>query len=284
MRPFPNAHYYVGALIIMTFAAFWPSYFSTFTKASFAHHVHGLTATAWMVLLMAQSWTIHQKHRRAHIIAGWSSLALVPAFTAGGFLVMQFMSAGTNPFMEMFGFRLLSVDIFATLFFCMFFAQALKHRRDQHRHARYMLATILILPVPVVARLIMNYVPGFLVRGPEDLPNFGRSVEASIFLSVVFISVLIIRDIRNKRPAWPFTFALIASLVSYSGFFSWAKTDVWMDMALAFGSNTSPLIAALIGTALGVATGFYGWHAGKRPRATLSRSSPSTGDLLTAHT
>ena len=275
MRPFPNAHYYVGALIVMTFAAFWPTYFSTFTKASFAHHFHGMTATAWMVLLMVQNWTIHHRHRRAHIFAGWASLGLVALFAAGGFLTMQVMTSDTSPFMEMYGFRLVSVDLLATLFFGSSFALALRHRRDQHRHARYMLTTILILPVPVVARFIMNYIPGFLINGPEDLPNFGRSVELSILLSVAFIGVLIIRDIINKKPAVPFTYGLIISLLAYSGYFSWGTTETWQNIALSYG-NLSPWAASMIGFVLGAAAGVIGWYAGKRPsrRRNMSQSSP----------
>ncbi|MDF1679989.1 hypothetical protein [Ponticaulis sp.] len=272
MRPFPHAHYYVGALLIMTFAAFWPSYFSTFTTASFAHHLHGMTATAWMVLLMTQNWTIHHKHRRAHIISGWASLALVPAFTAGGFLTMQVMTAENNPFLQMYGFRLASVDILAALCFCAFFALALKNRRNQHLHARYMLSTILILPVPVVARFFMNYVPGYLVRGPEDLPNFGRSVEVAIVISVIFVGVLILRDVLNKKPVLPFTLALAASLLSYSGYFTWAMIDDWHQIALAYGA-LSPWIAAAIGTAVGIATGLIGWYSGKPARKPISTSA-----------
>lgn len=45
MLPFPRAHYWVLVLLVTTFAAFWPSYFMVFADASFAHHLHGITAS-----------------------------------------------------------------------------------------------------------------------------------------------------------------------------------------------------------------------------------------------
>ena len=39
--PFPRAHYYVAAFLVVTIVAFHPSYFGSLREAPFAHHFHG---------------------------------------------------------------------------------------------------------------------------------------------------------------------------------------------------------------------------------------------------
>lgn len=41
-----------------TVVAFWPGYFSVLGEVPWQFHLHGVTATAWMLLLVFQSWGI----------------------------------------------------------------------------------------------------------------------------------------------------------------------------------------------------------------------------------
>src|SRR5215207_9817452 len=82
--PNRHAHWYLMALFPIAGLAFWPQYLSQVSTAEFEFHAHGVTATLWLMLLVAQSWTIHHDHRRAHRAVGMASLALFPLFLAGG--------------------------------------------------------------------------------------------------------------------------------------------------------------------------------------------------------
>ncbi|WP_300376683.1 hypothetical protein [Henriciella sp.] len=277
MLPFPRAHLYVGAFLLATFAAFWPSYFSVLGEASFAHHLHGMTATLWILLLMAQNWTIHHRHRGAHKWFGLSSLALIPVFTVGGLLTTRDTVARDSPFTEMFGFRLAVADLVATVIVCLFFALALRHRRNVHLHARYMLATVTPLLGPSLARLFNNYTPGFAIRSIEELPKFAIGATVSVLFAIALLAILIYRDHRNDQPTLPFTLALIGTLAMYSGFYVWGDWPVWIATMEAYGTVPSWIIW-VTGLAIGTAAGAWGWQAGKRPnrRTAAGPAAPLT--------
>ena len=62
--PYSKVHYFMLALLPVTLLAFWQSYFGRLSDASIAHHIHGITGTAWILLIALQSWLIH--HGKAH--------------------------------------------------------------------------------------------------------------------------------------------------------------------------------------------------------------------------
>lgn len=258
MLPFPRAHYWVLTLLIVTFAAFWPSYFMVFTDASFAHHLHGITATLWMVLIISQSYTIHNGHFRAHALPGLLSLPLIPLFTAGGLLATQVTVVKMTPFREMFGLNLAFADLVASVFVPFAFFMALRHRRTPDLHARYLLVTIFPLIGPVLSRLLANYVPGFRIRAAEELYKFGHAVDASFMLTVLILGGLIIRDARAGKPVLPFTLGLIAVLGMFAykliGFAAW-----WQPTAEALASVPAWLVV-VTGLVLGSAASWLGWR------------------------
>ncbi len=275
MRPFRYSHYYVGAFLLLTFWAFWPSYFAVFGEASFAHHLHGLTATLWIVLLMTQNIAIQHRKRQIHIWSGWSSLLLVPVFAAGGLLTTLVMLQGEGPFHDMFGVRLATVDLIGVVLFCIFFALALRHRRDVQRHSRYMLATVTLLIGPSFSRLLTNNIPPFKIDTFAELPKFGKAADASLVFIFVFLLALVVRDIHNRKPAIPFTLALVGNVVMYHGYYTWAHSETWKQAADLLATLPAwPVF--LLGLLTGIAAGLYGWQAGKqRPEPRHSKISVS---------
>ena len=270
MLPFPRAHYWVLALLVTTFAAFWPSYFMVFADASFAHHLHGITATLWMLLIITQSYAIHNGYFRLHGLAGLSSLLLIPLFTAGGLLATQMTLLEQSPFREMFGLNLAFADLVASVFIPFAFFMALRHRRTPDLHARYLLATVFPLIGPVMSRLLANYVPGFRIRAAEELYKFGYAADASFVLSVAFLGVLVARDAQAGKPLLPFAIGLVAVL----GMFAYkliAIASWWEPLAMALASVPAWLVVA-VGLALGSAASWFGWqHPAKDKPASFER-------------
>jgi hypothetical protein len=267
MPPFPRAHYYVGAFLLITLVAFAPSYFLVLPNAPFAHHLHGVTATLWIVLLCTQSWSIHHGLWRVHAWSGRASFLLAPLFTAGGLMVTQVTLLKDTAFNEMFGIRLATADVVATLAFALFYFLALRQRRAPDLHARYMLSTVTLLLGPSLARLFANFVPGFLIRGPEDLPKFGQAIDASFVLALVLILVLIGRDLRNRKPVTPFLMAFVASAMMYGGYRGFGETQAWRAASEAFAA-LPPTIVTLLGFALGAGAAFAGWTLLHDPKRT----------------
>ena len=258
--PYRHAHYYVAALILLTFPAFWWSYFSKLGTVQWQFHFHGATAGAWMILVVLQSWAIHSGQRGLHRSAGRATFVLLPLFVAGSSLVICTMAAGNGPLREMFGARLALFDIIATAAFCGFVYGALRNRRNVALHARYMLATPFLLIAPVASRLLSIFVPGLMIRSVEEVPRFGSALQVSQVLVVIAALWLWSMDRRVGRPF--LVLAVVAILQSVT-FETIGALPAWQQTAKSFGS-VSPSIAALLGIVLGALVVAVGWY---RPAA-----------------
>ena len=261
--PFQHAHYYVAAFLAITIIAFWPTYFGVLDEAPFAHNVHGATATAWVLLLIWQSWSIHQRNIRFHKWGGRISFLLAPPFVAGGLLVTKMTVIKPSPFTEMFAISLSFADFVSVASFAAFYFLALYHRRSVDDHSRYMLATIFPLIPPSVARLFAVYAPGIAIRSPEDLPNFGIALNLSFVVAALFNIALIINDIRRKKPLTPFALSLVSLIVMIAIYHTYGTTDHWRRTVLAY-AELSDTTLMVVGLVLGALAALVGWFSVKR--------------------
>ena len=81
--PYRHAPYYVLFVIAVIVAGFWPSYFAASGNVPWQFHAHGVAASIWVTMVLAQSWTAHHKQFGIHAAVGKSSLLLFP-FLIGG--------------------------------------------------------------------------------------------------------------------------------------------------------------------------------------------------------
>ncbi len=258
MLPFPRAHWYVAAFMAITFAAFMPSYYAILPDAPWVHHLHGMTATLWIVLLMTQNWTAHHRKWKLHAWSGMASLALVPIFTVGGLLVTQHTLLRSSPFKDMFGTALSVADLIVSVAFVGLYVLALRHRRTPDLHARYMLGTVILLAAPSLSRFFGNYVPGFLIRSMEDLPKFGAALDASFLITATFCIVLILRDYLNRKPIMPFTVVLIATLIMALGYYTVGYSELYAPISTWFAALPAWLITGF-GLIVTSAAVWWGW-------------------------
>jgi hypothetical protein len=201
--PYRHAHWYLLTLFPLAGLAFWPSYLSTISTASMEFHAHGITATLWLMLLVAQSWTVHHRQRQAHRALGLASLALFPLFLIGGagiFLGMaQRFAEGVSPFHVMYAAKLSWLDVVGVGGFAYFYYQGLRHRRKVHLHARYMLATVVFLLPPILGRLA-PVLPPLSVAGPQDFWKLGIGFQLANGLTAAIAFFLAIRSGKHGRP------------------------------------------------------------------------------------
>ncbi len=231
MLPYPRAHWLVLFFLVMTFAAFMPGYFAVLPTAPWVHHLHGITATLWIVLVATQNWTAHQGKWNWHVRSGMASMALVPLFTVGGLLVTQHMLRTESLFNELFGHALSVADLVVSVAFVAFYTLALRNRRFPDLHARYMLATMILLIGPSLGRFLAGYVPGFLVRSAETLPKFGAALDASFMIASAFCLLLILRDRASGKPIAPFVGALIATVAMFLSYYLVGYHDMYAPAA-----------------------------------------------------
>jgi len=209
--PYARTPWFLALVLLAGLWGFYPSYLARLGKTDLAHHAHGLTAFAWMLLLITQATLIRLHKRALHRRIGRLAFVLVPLFIAAGLWMTWQMAHADNPFNQRYGPRLVPVDLSFLLGFAGAFALAMKHRRDIHRHARYMAVTgVLILP-PALARLAPQLLP---VR------SFDMAFHAGYFATEAVTAVLIAASWRLRQPVLPF--ALLLGLLALQQLGFWA--------------------------------------------------------------
>jgi hypothetical protein len=259
--PYRHAHWYIVGLFPLIALAFWPSYWSVLGTASWQFHVHGATAFAWLLLLAAQSWTIHRGERHTHRITGLASLLLFPLFLAGGvglfFGMAEKMLAGSE-FHVLYAARLAWLDIPSVAMLAYFYHEALRHRRKVRLHSAYTLATVIALLPPIFGRL--SGIP-LGVRGPGTFELLYPGFIAAQFLAAL-IALAVARGRGEGRAPW----VIAAALSAFGGvaFATIGGTKAWGDLFAFFGSLPAEPFMLAVGVA-GALIAWSGWVGGKRP-------------------
>jgi uncharacterized membrane protein YozB (DUF420 family) len=217
-----RAHwYFLGALAILV-AGFWPSFFRPMGAGDIGHTIHGITATLWVIALMAQSFLMSrgqvQWHRR---IGRTAAFVLLPVLSISALHMVRVMFANTAmpPFLPPL---LAFIDIPSVLFLIVLVVLALRNVRTPAAHKRFMAATVLLAFPPALTRLYQQL-------GIDFFPALHGS-----FVSVELILVALIiadRRVGERRAAYPmalgFFVAVHALMVPVSASAPWLAFTRW---------------------------------------------------------
>jgi hypothetical protein len=257
--PYRRAHVALWILVGLTVWAFWPGYLRQLGRSPWQHHVHGLTALAWMLLLIAQSMLIDRRARATHRWLGRAMLGLVPLFCAAGFLVVQTMQRRTDVFRATMGDRLMWADGLSTIVFALLCHRALVHRRNPALHGGYLLATPLPLIMAVVTRL-----PLPLVADTTPLPAaFHPAFNLAMVLTLACVAGL--WWWQPKQPA-PFITIGLATVFEWVGYHLAPSVPGWAAVGVALAEAPTWLVGG-IGFGMGALAMWSGWTAHGRSRA-----------------
>lgn len=264
--PFRHAHWYILSLFPVAALAFWPSYLSALPSSPPSYHLHGMTASLWLVLLAVQSWSIHHDRRAFHRANGLVSFALFPLFLAGGASIFIGMAqryvAASTPFSAIWPPHLAWLDFVAIGGMAFFYFQALKHRRKVGTHSSYLLATAIFLLPPILGRLAPLPL-GLDLSQPENFARMGPGFHLGNVATALISFAIAARAGRNGRP---FVIAGLLTLLASLLFEVPGGTSWWKELYVhAAAIPTLPMaLAAALG---GAAVGWAGWVAGRRPTA-----------------
>ena len=267
--PYPRAHYYVLFVMAVIVAGFWPSYFLKWGTVPWQFHAHGVAASIWVIMVAGQSWTAHHRQLPLHRAIGKSSLLLFPFLIAGLMAIIDLTAkgfvAGGDPVRTMLGASFFIGMVVAIAAYVTVFYRALKFRRKVWVHSGYMLTTPLILFESPFSRLMSMFIPAFMIQGPQHFDRILPSIIWAMALTLLFIAGL---WWRYREKANPFLVAggFIAVEMATMGLM--ADSALLKAMLVVIGQIPSATVV-LIGFALGAATSWAGWHAGKRPAARI---------------
>ena len=267
--PLRKAHWFLLALFPITALAFWPGYLSQLGTAPIEFHAHGVTATLWLILLVAQSWSIQAGQRQLHRAIGMSSLVLFPLFLVGGvgiFVGMAQRFVEGSPFQAMYAARLALVDAVGVAGFAYFYFEGLRQRRKVQLHARYLLATVIFLLPPILGR-VAPILPPLSIAGPQDFWKLEIAFHIGNFLAAAIAFALALGSGKNGRP-----FYIAGALTLLAGLLyqSVGTTGYWEEFYAHFAYlPRAPL--ALIAIVVGALIAWAGWRAGHRPMPNQER-------------
>lgn len=222
--PYRYAHYVILFVLVPAIAvAFWPQYLGVLPAAPFALHAHGITASLWVLLIVVQSWTVHNRRFVWHRAAARATLVLVPLFAGGAGLVVHSMAIKyvnrSDPFSATLGARLGVDDILTTILMVWMVRRAIVNRRRVGVHAAYMLSTVLLLLPPVIVRLPIPlpvpFVSSFAISLVVALALYAiRRRDGGPFLITAGYTVVrvILLSTFSASEVWARTFARIADV------------------------------------------------------------------------
>lgn len=246
--------------------AFWPHYFGRIVAAPFAFHAHGLTATAWILLVAGQSWTIHARNHALHRTLGRLIFVAVPLFVAGAALAFQSMAAKyvaqSDPFYAALGPLLGLDDLISTTAFVLLARAALAQRRRPALHGGYLLGTVLLVVPPIVARLNLPVSPAW---------HAGEVIAA--------LPALVLA-LRSPKQAAPFLVVLGVLALKVAADTALGFDPAWIAVFTA-ALRVPAAVLALVPAGLAFAVLWFTWHPVKRrPAAAASRApAPAADDL-----
>jgi len=260
--PFRKAYWFVLALLALTFVAFWPGYFAQLTVKKVAHHYHAASAVLWMILAIAQSWTIHHGRIALHRKIGLAIFILFPFFLIAGMWVIH-VEATTiaNDFntveseqLAQFGF----FDPLANIAFALLFWAGLKYRYKVHLHARYMLDTLLFVIAPIGFRLLAILIPFF-----EPDENFSYAMAGGNLMALAVALYLYRQAPNHGRPFLIAAGFIVAQQITFE---TLGRIPAWAPVFASISYVNLPFLLVLTGIA-SVGIAWHGWVAGARPTA-----------------
>jgi hypothetical protein len=151
---------YFAALLLLSFIAFWPGYFSQSPASVSAYtHIHAALATVWVLILIAQPMLFRAGRMSLHRIIGKVSLVVVPLFLVTMVLLAHHKIKGLEG--QAYGIQtyILWLQLSLGALFCISYVMAIAKRKNMALHARFMICTGLTLIDPVVVRLMFAVAP-----------------------------------------------------------------------------------------------------------------------------
>ena len=221
-----------AAALALTVLGFWPGFFAKLPDTPLPHHVHGWSATAWMLLPLFQYALLRSGRRSLHRQLGYASVVLAALVAVSGVYVVRMMAYSNITKFRLASVKFVWLDLTGIALFCIFVAFAISaaRRRDIRLHVTSLVASALIPLEAALERVFVNLLPSLA-------PDFDAALYASLITLEVTCSAIIWLECRSGRVRWPVPALLayyllmhltLTPLATSQGFQSFSN---WLGMA-----------------------------------------------------
>jgi hypothetical protein len=236
----PKTHWWLLALVPITFFGFYPSYFSKSpVEVPLLIHLHSITMLIWLALAIAQPWLIHKNKLTLHRTIGKLSYLLMPFVLISGFFILRYSyhralsgepvgPIGYYPDELPLEIKAAEFAVIGTVYWVwlvIYYLLGITVRRNVGAHAIFMLAAALTILGPAGDRLIGNICDfmGWPFNAVAGNFTFG-------FVFVVFV-VLLLFNYKRRQLMWPSAIILLIHIVGILCFFNMPYNPVWNSLA-----------------------------------------------------
>ena len=225
-------HWPLIVLLPITLIAFWPGYLMRLDDSPWQVHFHGITGTAWILLLIGQSVLASRRRFDWHRRLGKATYVLAPMVLLGGFMVLYTLgdrmhAESVSPFIETFGYRLAFIDLVGNLYFAAAVILALVYKRDIALHSRLMLSSVIPLLYAIFSRLY-------------EFGSFWTVTYVSFLTAEAIVLALIVRDHRLGGVRLPWVLALVVLLLQHAMFRPVGDMAAWQAVFDGYWRLLSP--------------------------------------------
>jgi hypothetical protein len=214
-----NLHLWMLLPLAITVLGFAPRYFLALPQATFHQHVHGISASLWMALIIIQPWLITRGSRRStHRSLGIIGLVLA-GITAGSALAIIPRNIDNierlpldGIFTPTFAYFVTYLDtmLIGLFVFSVTFA-ILKIRKGQVAdHVQWLLASVFFVLSPALIRLLLI---GSMTLKPDAGIGFIDLVLPTVILMVLMIGVYYYRFGNFRHPSFVLLILSVASFL-----------------------------------------------------------------------
>lgn len=226
---FPKAHLWLLIPFVLTMAGFYLSYWSRFSEAPWRQHMHGLSATAWYVLVILQPWLIHNKPVKYHKKLGIIGVFLAGAVVFSAFQVMPYQVVNDFlPDVLKYGFSF--GDICALTGFSICVILGVLNAKNMDVHARWLISTVFWILLPATARLV--YFPMLMVYEGNPPLTYIQSVYLCWFITTAIpLTYMMYLDYKKENKIYKsYLFTLIGVTFYTYAIEPMGKWQWWIDI------------------------------------------------------
>ena len=217
---YKNVHLYLALGLIVVFWGFSQSYFGRLGQTAAPYHVHGISATLWMVILIIQPYLYSINKLKLHKYLGWSTVILVPTIIIGGFEMMKLMIQNQANYPPNIVYRLAFIDALTLLGFGVLYFLAIYFRKHLKLHARFMVSTIFGPLNPALTRV-------FFIMGLAS--SFDQSLTYSYLIIELILLFVIWKERKSKEMRYTYLPVFIFTVVQHILMYFAGRWDWWVN-------------------------------------------------------